>query len=337
MESSFRTPPRPPRIHRTLTNDPMTPLTVSIEALSVLERGVSSNATLPPCLSLEDAIISASTHVWGVSALRPLQLSAVSHILGHNTPNKLLLVARTGVGKTHVTRTAGVILRGITLIIIPLLSLSADQLRKFNCGDEQFGSINVVHLDEIAQASLSKRSEVLHRIAMMQKDTTSTLFLFVSPQFIMNHEDFRNSIISQAHNGIVRMIKIDEVHLHVQHGVSFRRDIRMMKDYFFNPIFRDHRGMGKKPIFFCCTATMSQEYLSLLTSLTTVYFPRTAQIWSGHLEFQQREINMEYSTSHEYSKKGLNLVIEFLKKNPTRCACVFVNSRTLSHKIVKTL
>ena len=94
-----------------------------------------------------------------MSALRPVQLSAVSHILGHNTPNKLLLVARTGVGKTHVTRTAGVILRGITLIIIPLLSLSADQLRKFNCGDEQFGSINVVHLDEIAQASLSKRSK----------------------------------------------------------------------------------------------------------------------------------------------------------------------------------
>ena len=51
---------------------------VSIEALSVLERGVASNAPLPPCLSLEDAIISASTHVWGVSALRPVQLSVSS-------------------------------------------------------------------------------------------------------------------------------------------------------------------------------------------------------------------------------------------------------------------
>ena len=79
------------------------------------------DVVLPPCLSIADTIISASTH-------GPMQLSAVLHIINQAMPNKLLLVARMGIGKTHVTRIAGIILHGIVLIIFPLLSLSADQI-----------------------------------------------------------------------------------------------------------------------------------------------------------------------------------------------------------------
>jgi superfamily II DNA helicase RecQ len=119
----------PPRIRRMLCDDPTTPILPSLAALHVADVVAPNNVVLPPCLSLDDAIISASTHIWDVPLLRPIQLSAVSHIINRAMPNKLLLVARTGIGKTHVTRIAGVILRGIVLIIIPLLSLSADQIR----------------------------------------------------------------------------------------------------------------------------------------------------------------------------------------------------------------
>ena len=68
--------------------------------------------TIPlPCVSLEDAVISASSHVWGVPSLRSMQLDAILHIVSPTTPNQLLLVDRTGGCKTHVTRTAGIMFR----------------------------------------------------------------------------------------------------------------------------------------------------------------------------------------------------------------------------------
>jgi hypothetical protein len=46
---------------------------------------------------------------------------------------------------------------------------------------------------------------------------------------------------------------------------------------------------------------------------------------------------MSYNTSSDYVKKGLNQVVQFLEANPTRCVCIFVNSRGLSHKLVSDL
>ena len=192
----------PPRIRRMHCDDPTTPILPSLAALHVADVVAPNNVVLPPCLSLDDAIIYASTHIWDVPLLRPIQLSAVSRIINRAMPNKLLLVARTGIGKTHVTRIAGVILRGIVLIIIPLLSLSADQIRKFCDANQAFGSVDVYHLDELSQASYSKRQELLEMFSALKNKTLSTLFLFSSPQFLIKQDDFCLALISQARKGV---------------------------------------------------------------------------------------------------------------------------------------
>ena len=56
-----------------------------------------------------------------VCSLNVSQITALLHLLNPTKPRNLLLVHRTGGGETHVTRVAGVIGRGIILIIIPLL------------------------------------------------------------------------------------------------------------------------------------------------------------------------------------------------------------------------
>ena len=56
-------------------------------------------------------------------------------------------------GKTHVTRVAGVIEQGIIIIIIPLLTLSADQMAKFSCGDQCYKTIEAHHMDEVYKES----------------------------------------------------------------------------------------------------------------------------------------------------------------------------------------
>jgi len=54
-----------------------------------------------------------------------------------------------GGGKNHILRTLGVIERGIVLIFIPLLTLSADVMHKFDAANTTWGNVGVYHLDEL--------------------------------------------------------------------------------------------------------------------------------------------------------------------------------------------
>ena len=75
----------------------------------------------------ENIINEASFTVWGVPSLRPFQMVAVIKLLFDGACNKkLLLVDRTGSGKSHILRMIASLTGGIWLIIIPLLSLTAD-------------------------------------------------------------------------------------------------------------------------------------------------------------------------------------------------------------------
>jgi hypothetical protein len=81
---------------------------------------------------LKACIVAALASVWGVPTMRPAQLEACYRLLHPHRPNSLVAVHRTGGGKTHILRTLGVIERGIVLIFIPVLTLSADMMHKFD-------------------------------------------------------------------------------------------------------------------------------------------------------------------------------------------------------------
>ena len=89
---------------------------------------------------LTNNTINASKFVLEVLTLRNNQIKALLHLPDPTKPHNLLLllVNRTGGSKTRVTRLAGIIKRGIILIIIPLLTLSADQIAKFLAGNERW-------------------------------------------------------------------------------------------------------------------------------------------------------------------------------------------------------
>ena len=64
------------------------------------------------------------------------QLDAVYRLLHPVHPNHLAVIQQTGAGKTHILRMLGVIKRGITLIFILLLTLSANVMSKFTCANQ---------------------------------------------------------------------------------------------------------------------------------------------------------------------------------------------------------
>jgi len=74
---------------------------------------------------LKDCIVDASASVWGVPTMRPAQLEACFRLL-------------------HPHRE-----RGIVLIFIPLLTLSAVVMHKFKEYNPMWGNVGVYHLDEL--------------------------------------------------------------------------------------------------------------------------------------------------------------------------------------------
>ncbi len=98
---------------------------------------------------LKVCTIATSASVWGIQDIFPAQLDAVYRLLHPMHPNHLAVIQRTGAGKRHILRTLGVMERGIVLIFIPLLTLSANVMLKFKCADQCFGAVAIQHLDKL--------------------------------------------------------------------------------------------------------------------------------------------------------------------------------------------
>ena len=84
---------------------------------------------------------------------RPQQHKAVDKIL-HDTDGdgKLLLVERTGGGKSLTMQMVLTMIGGIALIIVPLLALTADQVEKIRRANRSFGSVEAHHTDDLDES-----------------------------------------------------------------------------------------------------------------------------------------------------------------------------------------
>ena len=289
---------------------------------------------------LKRCIDAASASVWGVPAMRPAQLEACYRLLHPYCPNSLLVIHRTGGGKTHILRTLGVIERGIVLIFIPLLTLSADVMHKFEAANTTWGNVGVYHLDELYDSNRSAFHSLLRRCSTIERNTTSTLFVFLSPQFLVHHRNTLDIFVICAGERTLRLIAMDEAHIHVQHGTSFRDDIRALRAEFFVKVY-GNQPILRRPRLIALSATFPTSYVRLLSHLLTVDLTPAKCILRGcPAEFCQREIEMKLEMCGKkaiFVSKGLTMVANFLEQNPESSVVIFCNSRHQSLHIATQL
>ena len=118
-------------------------------------------------------------------------------------------------------------MKGITIVFVPLLSLSADQMKKMEEAKECFGSVETHHLDELPTDDGGVALQrVVDRIKQLDETTKSTIFLFASPQFLCtkSSKPLLDELLSAHERKILHVVAVDEAHLHVQHS-SFRVQI----------------------------------------------------------------------------------------------------------------
>ena len=85
---------------------------------------------------------------------------------------------------------------GVILVIIPLLALTSDQISNITTAIQDHGSMEAHHLDDTNPAII--RGEIIPRIEQIPYNTSSTMFIFSSPQFIVENPPIIEAIL-QCH------------------------------------------------------------------------------------------------------------------------------------------
>ena len=126
--------------------------------------------------------------------------------------------------------------------------------------------------------------------------------------------------------GTLRGIMLDEIHLYTKHGLSFREEIRILRDEFFEPIFGQDSSENNKPLVIGSTATGPNHILEGLSSLTHIDWTDPChQMRSSMVDFRQRYIKMSIDINGSLGKEGYPFLIRLLKADPDAHTCIFVN------------
>jgi superfamily II DNA helicase RecQ len=197
-------------------------------------------------------------------------------------------------GKSLVRDVYSILNAGICLTITPLLSLGADQVEKIGLkSNNSFGSIAAIHLDEIR---VKHQQQAIVKVILLQpKSSNTTTFPFLSPQALVKEGSVRIGLIDQLITSErLTMVCVNEVHLFVHFGLTFRKEFMQLKTCLFNKIKMSNNKeyKTKVPVLFT-TATCNTFVVDKLQAFTNlklsipanVFWPAAAEMGHRHVFF----------------------------------------------------
>ena len=120
---------------------------------------------------------------------------------------------------------------GITLVVIPLLALTANQLSRLRQAVQRYRSFRAVHLEEMSKDAIS--ADLIPEMDGISYESSSTLLILCSPQILAENAEVRNALIRCARRRTLRLVAIDEAHIYAMHGRSFCDSMRVVCDTLF--------------------------------------------------------------------------------------------------------
>lgn len=185
-------------------------------------RGVSE----PESPSRDDCDLSTDSMIYALtnySTFKSLdQKLAVYGAL--NTPAGFtsLVSLPTGGGKSLITQLVAYQDDGLTIVVVPTISLAIDQVREAKKAIKS----NTVEKEIFFYSS----GESIHPIVEAINNKTAKL-LFISPEALLNNSVFRKTIKDANANRYLKNIVIDEAHIVIDWGDNFRVDYQCLEPW----------------------------------------------------------------------------------------------------------
>ena len=131
------------------------------------------------------------------------------------------------------------------MVIVPLLSLTANQMARIRGALQEYCTSEAHHLDDLPPAVVKEK--VVRRMDEFDAQSSSVIFCLCSPQYITNNKSFLEALLRAHERKVLRLVAIDKAHLYAAHGRSFREEIRVLKHVFFSNIYG---VLGYHPLFY---------------------------------------------------------------------------------------
>jgi superfamily II DNA helicase RecQ len=270
----------------------------------------------------------------------PWQLQVMAHLCCMGIPDSkidpapVLLVRPTGGGKSSVRDVYSIMNGGFSLTITPLLSLGADQESKITLKARQTtGNVISVHLDEIR--SPADQNTLVTMLKAIPPDGHTTVLLFSSPQAILNKDFPWSAFIDwMILNNRLTMVCVDEVHLFVHFGLTFRDEFKGLTPALFDKLKVPGSTTKTTIPFLFMTGTCSKTIVSSLQRLIGIQFDTSRNVfWPGADEMQHRNVLFEVVYTTQVLKVFKKKVGPHLKRSTIEKFIVYTNTRVAVERL----
>jgi superfamily II DNA helicase RecQ len=227
---------------------------------------------------------------------------------------------------------------GFSLTITPLLSLGADQEEKLTSRAKQTtGRVVSVHLDEIR--ALSDQQELINELKLIPPDGHTTVVLFSSPQALLNKTFLWKPFLSWLiENDRLSMVCVDEVHLFVHFGLTFRTEFKQLTPILFDKLKVPGSSYRTTIPLLFMTGTCSKTIVTMIEKITGIGFDTDTNVfWPPASELKHRHVFFDVA----YTIQALSLfkkkVGPLLKEMTTDKFILYTNTRATVERITPKL
>lgn len=238
-----------------------------------------------------------------------------------NTPEgyTTLVSLPTGGGKSLITQTMAYQQDGLTIVIVPTVSLAIDQVRNaknninHNADNEIFCYYSGIELE--------RKNSLRNAI----KAETARL-LFISPEALIRNTEFVNIIDEANAKKYLKNLIVDEAHIVIEWGNFFRVDYQCLEPW------RNELLVVNSQLR---TVLLSATYTKTAVVKLRQMFASTGKWIEVRCDALRREPRFALVKAKSYSDKRRKM-IELVKKLPHPMV-VYINSPKEAEKIKKTL
>lgn len=244
--------------------------------------------------------LSILKRYFGYESFRPGQKDIIENIMSYKDA---LGIMPTGAGKSICFQVPAMLLKGITIVVSPLISLMKDQVGALVQEGYPAAYLN-------SSLTFSQQKEMLRRANLGRYR-----IIYIAPERLMT-EDF----LSFANKNEISMVTVDEAHCISQWGHDFRPSYTKITDFI--------KALPKRPVVSAFTATATSDVKNDIIRMLGLKNPYT--LVTG---FDRP--NLYFEVQHPIDKDGA--LLHTLKQFDQKSGIIYCSTRKAVENVTELL